>query len=157
MTKSTHAVKRREFLQVAGIGTMAGFVLPASAQGADVSDSEKANVKLVNDFCGAWATRDLIKILPFLSDDCVYRMSETTPPVTGHAGVTERLGSWLETSQRVEFNVLETFAKGPIVINHRVDRFSSTTRPLTWEGVGVFFVKDGKIREWSDYSIRTTR
>jgi limonene-1,2-epoxide hydrolase len=44
-----------------------------------------------------------------------------------------------------------------MVINHRIDRFVSTTRPLTWEGVGVFFVKDGKIREWSDYTIRVER
>ena len=44
-----------------------------------------------------------------------------------------------------------------MVINHRIDRFISTTRPLTWEGVGVFFVKDGKIKEWFDYTIRVER
>ena len=75
----------------------------------------------------------------------------------GHAGVTERLGTWLETSQRIEFNIVDTFAKGPMVVNHRIDRFMSTTRPLTWEGVGVFFLKDGKIKEWFDYTIRTVR
>ncbi len=53
--------------------------------------------------------------------------------------------------------MLETFAKGPMVINHRIDHFSSSTRPLTWEGVGVFFLKDGKIKEWSDYSIGVKR
>ena len=58
----------------------------------------------------------------------------------------ERLESWLETSQQIEFKILETFARGPMVINHRIDRFISTSRPLTWEGVGVFFVKDGKIK-----------
>ena len=52
---------------------------------------------------------------------------------------------------------LDTFAKGPLVVNHRIDRFISTTRPLTWEGVGVFFLKDGKIKEWFDYTIRTIR
>jgi limonene-1,2-epoxide hydrolase len=46
---------------------------------------------------------------------------------------------------------------GPIVINHRIDTFASATRPLTWEGTGVFFVKDGKIKEWFDYTIRTIR
>ena len=29
--------------------------------------------------------------------------------------------------------------------------------PLTWEVVGVFFVKDGKIKEWSDYTMRVQR
>ena len=122
-----------------------------------MTDAEKTHIKVVADFCAAWSTRDLKQILPFLADDCVYRMSETTPPVNGHAGVTERLGTWLETSQRIEFTIVDTFAKGPMVVNHRIDRFISTTRPLTWEGVGVFFLKDGKIKEWFDYTIRTVR
>ena len=84
-------------------------------------------------------------------------MSETTPPVTGHAGLTERLGSWMQSSDRIVFEILDTYAKGPMVVNHRIDRFESKTRPLTWEGVGVFFVKDGKIQEWSDYTIRVVR
>jgi limonene-1,2-epoxide hydrolase len=146
---------RRTFLATAGLGLLASSV-PVSA--AEWTAAEKANVQLVTDFCASWSTRDLKQILPRLSDDCVYRMSETTPPVSGHAGVTERLGSWMPSSDRgIEFKILETFANGPIVINRRVDSFRSTTRPLTWEGVGVFYVKDGKIKEWSDYTIKVDR
>jgi limonene-1,2-epoxide hydrolase len=43
------------------------------------------------------------------------------------------------------------------VVNHRIDRFLSSTRPLTWEGVGVFYVTNGRIQEWSDYTIRVQR
>ena len=71
-------------------------------------------------------------------------MSETTAPANGHEGVSAKLKSWLEDSARVQFRVLDTFAAGPIVINHRIDQFV-TKQPLTWEGVGVFFVKDGKM------------
>jgi len=146
---------RRMFLAVTGVGVLASAL---QAQAAELSDTERANVQLVNDFCASWSTRDLVRILPRLSDDCVYRMSETTPAVTGHAGVTDRLGSWMPSSDLgIEFKILETFAAGPIVMNHRIDSFKSTTRPLTWEGVGVFFIKDGKIKEWSDYTIRTVR
>ena len=85
-------------------------------------------------------------------------MSETTPAVNGHAGVTERLGSWMPSSDLgIEFKIFDTFASGPMVMNRRIDSFKSTTRPLTWEGVGIFFVKDGKIREWSDYTIKVSR
>jgi len=130
----------------------------ARVSAAEWTVDEKANVQLVKDFCASWSTRDLKQILPRLSDDCVYRMTETTPPANGHAGVTERLGSWMPSSDLgIEFKILETFANGPIVINRRIDSFKSTTRPLTWEGVGVFFVKDGKIKEWSDYTIRVVR
>ena len=145
---------RRIFL-AASLGVLASARL---AHAAEWSDAERANVQLVADFCASWSTRDLTKILPRLADDCVYRMSETTPAVIGHAGVTERLGSWMPSSDRgIEFKILETFAAGSIVMNRRIDSFRSTTRPLTWEGVGVFFIKEGKIREWSDYTIRVTR
>jgi limonene-1,2-epoxide hydrolase len=136
-------------------GVIAAFnAVPAAAQ---VSHEEAANRQLVADFCAAWSARNLDKGFPYLADDSVYWMSETTPAVVGPAGVRERLGSWLETSDTIEFKILETFARGLMVINHRIDRFASKTRPLTWEGVGVFFVKDGKIKEWSDYTIRVQR
>ena len=125
---------------------------------AEWTDAEKANAKLVSDFCASWSTRDLAKILPRLAPECIYRMSETTPAVTGHVGVTERLGSWMTSSDLgIEFKILETWAAGPMVMNRRIDSFKSTKRPLTWEGIGVFFVKDGRIQEWSDYTIKVTR
>ena len=149
-------LQRRRLLETAGLGALAAMFDARRSDAAEWSAGEKANVKAVTDFCGAWASRDLARVLPFLSDDCVYRMTETAPPANGHAGVTEKLKPAVDNASRVEFKILETFATGPIVINHRIDTFEST-RPLTWEGVGVFFVKDGKIKEWSDYTIRMSR
>jgi limonene-1,2-epoxide hydrolase len=148
-------LKRRTFLASSGAAAFASL-FPVALE-AETTQAEQANVRLVADFCAAWSTRDLRRILPLLAEDCVYRMTETTPAATGHAGVTERLGSWLQTSTEVEFRILETFAAGPMVMNHRIDRFVSSPRPLTWEGVGVFFVKDARIKEWSDYTIRAER
>jgi limonene-1,2-epoxide hydrolase len=139
-----------------GCGAIALLTSDASAKAADRTPSEQANVRVVTDFCAAWSTRDIEKTLPFLADDCVYRMTETTPPAHGHDGVIERLKKSVDTSSLVEFRILETSAAGPIVINHRIDRFMMP-QPLTWEGVGVFFLKDGKIKEWSDYTIRVQR
>ena len=54
------------------------------------------------------------------------------------------------------FEILDTFARGPMVVNERIDRFSNF--PLkSWHGVGVFFLKDGKIVEWYDYTIQMDR
>ncbi len=135
------------------MGAMSGV---ATAAAAEWNAAERANVKVVTDFCAAWSTRDMNKTLPFLADDCVYRVTETTPPVNGHDGVIQRLKTLVDTASLVEFRILDTMAAGPIVINHRIDRFM-TAQPLIWEGVGVFFVKDGKIKEWSDYTIRFQR
>jgi limonene-1,2-epoxide hydrolase len=148
---------RRDFVSMSGLAGAAAMLGGARLAGAaDRTPAEQANVKVVTEFCAAWSTRDINKVLPFLDADCVYRMSETTPPVNGHNGVSQRLKNWLDTASLVEFKVLDTMAAGPIVINHRIDRFM-TAQPLTWEGVGVFFVKDGKIKEWSDYTIRVQR
>ena len=147
-------IDRRAFVATTGAGFLGTLAASASAQ---ISVEQAANVRVVTDFCAAWSTRDFDRILPWLAEDSVYRMTETTPPAIGHAGVRERLGSWLETSDTIEFRILDTWAKGPMVVNHRIDRFMSVTRPLTWEGVGVFFVKDGKIKEWFDYTIRVER
>src|SRR5678809_1272065 len=87
---------RRTFLTTAGIGLLTSAVAPVSA--AEWTDAEKANAKLVADFCASWSTRDLKQILPRLAPECIYRMSEAIPAVTGHAGVTEKLGSWMTSS-----------------------------------------------------------
>ena len=117
---------------------------------------EKANARVVTDFCAAAATRDVEKMLPFLATDVVYRMTETTPPITGKDAVAAAIRKFLQSAERVEFKVLDTTATGPIVINHRIDSFVSK-QPVKWEGTGVFFVKDGTIKEWSDYTIRMER
>ena len=149
-------MERREFM--AGAAAMAIAGMASRVEAGQMTAEEKANIELVAGFCAAWATRDPKRILAFFADDGIYRMSETTPPVTGHAGILQRLGSWIESSDKgIEFAILDTYAKGPMVVNHRIDRFMSSTRPLTWEGVGVFFLKDGKIREWSDYTIKVDR
>jgi limonene-1,2-epoxide hydrolase len=147
---------RRAFLTASGLGAAALLGGARRADAAEWTAAERANVKTVTDFCAAWGTRDIARALPFLTDDCVYRMTETAAPASGHDGVIQRLKPTVDNATLVEFRVLDTMAAGPIVINHRVDRFV-TARPLTWEGVGVFFVKDGKIKEWSDYTIRVER
>ena len=41
-------------------------------------------------------------------------------------------------------------------VNERIDRFSNF-QLKSWHGVGVFFLKDGKIVEWYDYTIASER
>jgi limonene-1,2-epoxide hydrolase len=151
-------MNRRAFLSTSSLaGAVAAFsALPRGVSAAEWNEAERASVKVVTDFCAAWSSRDMNNVLPFLSDDCVYRMTETTPPASGHDGVIQRLKTSVDNSSLVEFRILDTMAAGPIVMNHRIDRFLMKS-PLTWEGVGVFFVKDGKIKEWSDYTIRVQR
>jgi limonene-1,2-epoxide hydrolase len=143
---------RRRFLAASGLVALAGFARPAAA--AEMTADEKANVKVVNDFCAAWPSHDLARVMAFFADHGAYRMTETMEPAKGRDAVTARVKTIIDRVEK--FEVLDTFARGPMVINERIDRFSGG--PLkAWHGVGVFFVKDGKIVEWYDYTITMER
>lgn len=140
---------RRVFL-LAALAAGAASVTPRVADAAQSGDTASA-VTLVTGFCASVSTLDPAAMRPFLADDVVYRMTETASPIAGVEAVLETYRKLNATS--IEFKVLDTFTAGPIVINRRTDTFVGP-RSFTWQGVGVFFVKDGKIKEWSDYTIR---
>jgi limonene-1,2-epoxide hydrolase len=147
---------RRAVLGTATVGAAMLAAFAGKAQAADGwTATEKANVAVVNAFLKAGETsKDPADSLKYLADDCAYRYAETAPVDKGHAAIAKRLASFGDEADKVELKVLKTYAAGPIVINHRIDHFTSKTKPLLFEGVGVFFVKDGKIKEWTDYTIR---
>jgi limonene-1,2-epoxide hydrolase len=109
---------------------------------------------VVNDFCAAWPAHDVARIMSFFADNCAYRVTETQEPYKGREAVTGRVKAFIASVK--EFKVLDTWAKGPMVFNERIDSFSGG--PLkSWHGTGVFFLKDGKIVEWYDYTIAIDR
>lgn len=147
-------MRRREALTTLGLGAAAAVALPRRAHAAALTQAEQANVDVVNAFCATWvAPVDLSKLGSYLADDCVYRATETAPPSTGRATIIEGLEGFLGDATFVEFEVLDTFARGPIVVNERIDRFTLPDRSIEWRGVGVFYLKDGAIAEWSDFTI----
>jgi ketosteroid isomerase-like protein len=79
------------------------------------------------------------------------------PAATGPAAFAARLGAFVEAADALTFEVPETRSIGQIVINHCLDTFASRVRPLVWEGIDVFSIRDGKIAEGSDYTIRMSR
>jgi limonene-1,2-epoxide hydrolase len=151
LTQKPELAGRRAFL-LASLAAGATSLAPSFAGAAQAGKAEETGVRIVTDFCAAVSKLDPAAMRPFFADDVVYRMTETTPPIVGVEEVLEAYTRLNATS--IEFKVLETLTAGPIVINRRVDRFVSP-RPFTWEG--VFFVKDGKIKEWSDYTLRIER
>ena len=148
-------MNRRTFLASAGLAAPAAIAAPALATAADWTDAEKANVAVVNEMCRTWkAPVDFDKVASFLSDDCVYRATETAPPVKGRQAILDSLKKMLGTVTKAEFEIVQTFARGPMVVNERFDRFTMPQRSMEWHGIGVFMLKSGKIAEWNDYTIQ---
>lgn len=157
-----HQGGRRRLLLGSGLGMLAAG-LSATAQAQDGMSGraptleEQRQIDVVNSFCRAWERRDLEGVIDHFIPDFVYRMSQDTPPITGGDALREVMGPWIESSHQVTYRVLETFSRGPVVINHRIDIYHSDTNPLTWEGIGVFLMAGDRIREWFDYTISLNR
>ncbi|HEX5229495.1 MAG TPA: limonene-1,2-epoxide hydrolase family protein [Bryobacteraceae bacterium] len=150
------SLTRGRFLRWAGasMGVATAVGLPRLAEAAEPSAAEKANLKVVADFCASFAGRDMAKIAAFLADDCVYRIVETAPPARGKKDSVERIRSYVERSTKIELKILQSWANGPIVMNERIDSFEPAIPGSPFHLTGVFFVRDGKIAEWTDYLIR---
>ena len=116
---------------------------------------EKANTQLVKDFCKAWGddppdAEELVN--HYLADDCLVRFGETIDPVNGHEAAIALFQTFLNNVERYDLKILETFARGPLVVNSRIDstiKGKRTTNPT--KVFGVFVIRNGKIKEWSDY------
>lgn len=120
---------------------------------ADLSPIEKANLDLVTRFCEAFATRDMAKISAFLSPDVVYRITDAAPAAKGPEAFA-RIKAYVDRSTAIDFKILDSWVRGSVVVNERIDAFTRADGNVAYHLTGVFVVKDGKIAEWADYSIR---
>jgi limonene-1,2-epoxide hydrolase len=128
-------------------------LVPLGASAAELTAVEKANLDLVTRFCQSFATRDMAQISAFLAPDAVYRLTDNVPAVKGAEAIA-RIRSYVERSMAIDFKILDQWARGSVVVNERIDAFTRAEGNVAYHLTGVFVVKDGKITEWSDYSIR---
>jgi limonene-1,2-epoxide hydrolase len=143
-------MKRELFLRA----LIGGFAfVPFAVKAAEPTAAESSNLDLVTRFCESFATRDMTKINAFLSPDLVYRITDTVPAVKG-ADAIARIRAYVERSTSIEFKILDSWVRGSVVVNERVDSFTRAEGKVAYHLTGVFLVKDGKIVEWADYSIR---
>ena len=142
-------VTRRHLFVAGGLGLVAA-AMPAAAQAAEMGETEKANVKLVQDFIKAWADDpvDPVKLGSFMAEDCSVKLVDNKPPAIGREAAIALFKSYLTKGQRYDMRVQETFARGPVVVNTRID---GAIGAKPHDSVGLFYIKDGKIKEWNDY------
>jgi limonene-1,2-epoxide hydrolase len=141
-----------EFGKIARRSLFAAAIVAIAAPGIALADAatEKANVKVVNDFIAAWNTPD--KAVTFLSDQASVRMVEGQPAVVGRANVGAAFKSFMTPGVTLTVKTISTTVHGPVVLNKRVDTMKTPGKPdQPFPVAGVFIVKDGKIVEWADY------
>ena len=151
MRHPRHDPTRRSFLATAGLGTLAATV-PNRALAAQPTAEEQANRAVVNDFCAAFVVPlDWDRIASFVTADCKYRATQEIAIVEGPAAIVELLRGFVDQATFAEFEIRDTWARGPVVVNDRIDRFTLPDRSMEIPVVGVFHLVDRKIAEWSDF------
>jgi len=150
-------IARRQLFIAGGAAAVASLALAGRVEAAPLSANEKANSKLVKDFCLGWmaknydADREMAK---FLAANSSVRMEEDKPPVIGPAAVAAEMKGFTSSGQTIDVKMLEIFAKGPVVVTSRIDTVKAPGKPdQVFKVAGVFIVKNGKITEWTDYIV----
>jgi limonene-1,2-epoxide hydrolase len=144
---------RRTVFAAAGAVALAGLAKPAVAA-TPATAEEKANLKLLKEFIVAWTAPDFVPaktIKASMTDDAKIRFNETAAPVDT-AKLTSLWDEFIAKGQTGTVKILDIYAKGPLVVAHRRETEHTPGKPdHTFEVVGVFFFKNGKIKTWDDY------
>lgn len=151
---------RRTFLPAALLGALASAGLPKPLPAAEMSDAEKANVKVVSDMVATWDIAaasdppDVAKLRPYFTEDCAFRLRPTDQTATrGLSVIEETIKRVTANGQKVQHELLDRFAKGPVVAIEKLNHFVTPEKTRTSHVVAVFIFKDGKIAEWTEYFI----
>lgn len=111
------------------------------------------NTEVVAAFVDSWKDRDVDRILDFFTPDAVYTNIPVDPPNEGVEAIRKTIEAFVAMSTEIEWLIHNT-AENPetdVVMNERTDRFKIGDKWVEAKVMGVFELKDGKIRHWRDY------
>jgi limonene-1,2-epoxide hydrolase len=115
------------------------------------------NVEVVRGLIADWNAPgfDPEKTVPkFFTDESVVRFVDSMPPMSGVTKLATTWKTFRVNGEKVKTKMISVYEAGPVVVAHRVDTVQLAGKPDTsFEVVGVFAVRDGKIMEWIDYMV----
>ena len=107
--------------------------------------------EIVTAFITAIEAKDIGAAVALAAENISYENMPTSP-IVDHPGLAATLQAFLEPAAAVEWQILEQWEVGRVVINERLDRFQVGTGWLELPIAGVFTIDhDDKIAVWRDY------
>lgn len=104
----------------------------------------------VNAFCAAIPSGDLDVIVDFFTPDAIYH-NIPMAAVQGTDAIRATLASFMGPETKVAFETTYQAVNGNVVLNERVDIFTTGDKVIKLPVMGTFEVVDGKIAAWRDY------
>jgi limonene-1,2-epoxide hydrolase len=125
-----------------------------------MTETERGNIKVINDMVAMWdivaasTPPDVETLKNFFADDCAFRLRPTdTSPVRGFDVVQSAIERGTANGQKIHHELLDRFAKGPVVVMEKLNQFITAEKTRTSHVVAVFLLKEGRIAEWTEYFI----
>jgi limonene-1,2-epoxide hydrolase len=151
-------MNRRTFFPVSLCGALTMAALPKITESAEMTETERGNIKVISDMVSTWdvvaasTSPDADKLKRFFADDCAFRLRPTdTIPTRGFDVVDAAIKRGTANGQKIHHELLDRFAKGPVVVMEKLNQFITPEKTRTSHVVAVFLLKDGKIMEWTEY------
>jgi limonene-1,2-epoxide hydrolase len=164
----SHRITRRNLIVAGGLGAIASALhspaaeakaAPASADaGPKMTDTEKANVKLVRDFLAGWddANLDIDKLVgEYMAPNVAVRWTDDMPAAIGPEAAAKAAKAGMPPGSSAVIKIYRVFVRGPVVTTSRLDRIKVPGKPdQLFPTAGVHIVKNGKIVEYTDYVVQ---
>jgi limonene-1,2-epoxide hydrolase len=107
-------------------------------------------LEVVQEFCAAWAAKDLDTIGRLLADDVVYHNVGMEPAVGKEASLASMQG-FVAMAESISFEIHRLAADGNTVLTERTDTFVVNGVKAPIPVMGTFELRDGLIVAWRDY------
>ncbi len=108
------------------------------------------NETVIREFIQAWSRLDPVELAGYFTDDGIYH-NKPIAPVQGREKIEEFIRGFLSSWTETDWDIVNIIAEGDLVVAERVDRTKTQEKSVELPCVGVFELKDGKIKVWRDY------
>lgn len=108
------------------------------------------NARIIRDFIEAWSRLDASELAGYFTEDGTYHNIPSNP-VSGRENVAQFIAGFTQSWESTDWEILNLFAEGDLVVAERVDRTVVNGRPVNLPALGIFEMENGKIRVWRDY------
>ena len=153
-------IGRRKFVTAATLGVSALGLTGWAADAAEMTDEEKRNVQVLHEFLTArWTVPfNAEGIGKFLAPDCIRGTDDIR--LRGKLAILDELTKNYKDTESADFKTLQTWARGPLLMNERIEHTAVRGRSGgagggEWHGLGFFVLKDGLIKEWRTFTLRS--
>jgi limonene-1,2-epoxide hydrolase len=109
-----------------------------------------ASERIVQDFCAAWARKNIDELLAFFTADAVYH-NMPLEPLQGIDAIRETINMFAAPAESITFEMRGIASAGGTVFTERVDHFKIMGKTISLPVAGVFEIRNGKIAAWRDY------